>query len=534
MKHHLHQENRCRAGRDTSLCNIETNRQAGGKLMLRYGTGGSPGWFGIGLIACLLILTILNGPGRAQSQSGETTIEELRRLVEKQQQVIEAQQKRLDALERKIEERDKSAAVPTPAGYTSATAGESKDSAKPPTQAGSGTPAAPSVAAQISKEITREGFGIKFYGFLRGDLAGDTDRMSTDTQLPFFVLSPADPSQTLRKTGDITVHPRLTRFGVDITPPKLPSGWAATGKLEIDFFNTVIDRQAAGGPLSRDLISNSRAAPRIRLAYAQVSKGDFYLLAGQTWDVISPLFPSYNAEVLMWNAGNTGDRRPQFRVGYEPKVGKGKFSIVGEIGASGAVDGQDLDGDGFRDGEASAKPTGQLRVGYSGPLNGQTWSVGVWGHGASQQLNRSLIAGRDEFTSSLVGMDLTIPILKNLTFRGEAWKGRGLSDVRGGIGQSINTTTGQVIGAAGGWAELSLRINSHYTVSGGKTLDNPYASDISAANGRVRNGAYYITNRFTVERGLAFGFDYGRWQTRYKALPTGNNNRFNLFVQQSF
>lgn len=199
-------------------------------------------------------------------------------------------------------------------------------------------------------------------------MAADTDRMSFDTQLPFFVLSPADPSQSARRTGDVTFHPRLTRFGLDINPPKLESGWAALAKLEIDFYNTVIDRPASGGPLARDLISNSRAAPRIRLAYAQVSKGAFSLLDGQTWDVISPLFPSYNAEVVMWNGGNTGDRRPQFRLTYEPKIGKGKLSIAGAVGAGGAVDGQDLDGDGFRDGESSAVPTGQVRIGYSAPL----------------------------------------------------------------------------------------------------------------------------------------------------------------------
>jgi uncharacterized coiled-coil protein SlyX len=501
--------------------------------MPRPDPAASQGWLCSLLIACLLMAT---APVAARAQDNKSDVEELRRLVEKQQQLIDAQQKRLEALEKKLEEHDKPSTAPTQIGYIKPAAGESKEVMVPPAQGSpnSAPPATPSVAAQVSKEITREGFGIKFYGFLRGDLAGDTNRMSNDAQLPFFVLSPDDPSQTLERSGDITVHPRLTRFGVDITPPKLPSGWASTGKLEIDFYNTVIDRPAAGGPLARDLISNSRAAPRIRLAYVQVGKGDFSILAGQNWDVISPLFPSYNAEVLMWNGGNTGDRRPQFRLGYEPKVGKGKISIVGAVGSSGAVDNQDLDGDGFRDGEASETPTVQMRVGYSAPLNGQNWAIGFWGHGAKQQINRSLIVGRDDFTSSLFGMDLSVPILSNLTFRGEAWKGRGLSDVRGGIGQSINTTTGQVIGAAGGWAELSFKANSHYTVSGGTTLDSPYASDISAANGRVRNRANYITNRFLVGRGLSFGFDYGRWLTRYKALRTGTNNRFNLFVQQAF
>ena len=430
-----------------------------------------------------------------------------------QQQILQAQQKRLEALEQML------AAI------------ESKN-------AGSPTPATPSQTpapqSSVSKEITREGFGIKFYGFLRADLAADSNRMSVDPQLPFFVLSPADPSQSIDRTGDLTIHPRLTRFGIDITPPPLPGGWAANAKLETDFYNTIVDRPAAGGPLARDLVSNSRAAIRIRLAYVQASKGALSLLAGQNWDLISPLFPSYNPEVVMWNGGNTGDRRPQFRVTYEPPVGKGKFSIAGEIGASGAVDGQDLDGDGFRDGETAVTPTGQLRVGYSAPLNGGRWSIGGWAHGAKYHFNRSLIAGRKEYGSNLIGMDFSVPVLTSLTFRGEAWTGKGLSDVRGGIGQSLNTATGEVISASGGWAELSYRPNSFYTVSIGTTLDNPDASDITAANGRVRNRVHYITNRFNAKRGLSFGVDYGNWETRFKGLPAGKNNRFNLFVQQSF
>ena len=476
--------------------------------------------------AIIISLFILAPSAHAQSSGDKETLEELRKLVEQQQKVIRDQQKRLEALEKKIEERQ---TTPMPASYTRPDT-ESKTETEPAPAPQNG----PALSSQISKEITREGFGIKFYGFLRGDLAADTDRMSFDTQLPFFVLSPADPSQATNRTGDLTIHPRLTRFGVDIKPPGLPSGWAALGKLEIDFYNAVIDRPASGGPLAKDLVSNSRASPRIRLAYVQVNKGAFSFLAGQTWDVISPLLPSYNAEVAMWNGGNTGDRRPQLRFGYDPNIGKGKLSITGEIGASGAIDGQDLDGDGFRDGEASTTPTGQLRIGYSAPLNGQTLSIGVWGHGAQQELNRSLVAGSHEFTSSLFGFDLSIPILKNLVLKGEAWTGKGLSDVRGGIGQSVNTAIGRVIDASGGWGELSYKVNEYYTFSFGTTLDSPKASDITSATGRVRNRVHYITNRFFAGRGLSLGFDCGRWQTKFKALPTGTNNRFNLFVQQSF
>ena len=486
-------------------------------------------WYAIFLASCAACILLLTAPGFGQTKSEPDSVGELRRMVEAQQRIIEEQQRRLEALEKRLDPQISREPIAVSARYP--VAPEPVPSASP--VGNQPTPATPA-QAQPGKEIIRDGFGIKFYGFLRGDLEADSRRMSFDSQLPFFVLSPADPSQAAKRTGNLTIHPRLTRFGFDLTPPPLGNGWTAAGKLEIDFFNTIIDRPAAGGPLARDLVSNSRAAPRIRLAYVQLKKEDFSLLAGQYWDVISPLYPSYNADVLMWNAGNPGDRRPQIRLSYEPKIGKGRLSVAGEVGASGAVDGQDLDGDGFRDGETAVAPTVQLRVGYSRPLAGQTFAVGAWGHFAEQQLNRSFIAGKGEFDSSLAGVDITIPILRSLSFKGEVWKGKGLSDVRGGIGQSVNVGNGRVIDAAGGWAELSYTFNSHYTAALGTTLDNPDSDDITAANGRIRNRAHYMTNRFTVAHGFSFGLDYGNWQTKYKALPLGNNNRFNLFVQQSF
>jgi hypothetical protein len=484
------------------------------------------------ILLSICLLLCISSPGVSQTKSDSEPVDELRKLVEAQQRLIEAQQKRLELLEATMESLKR----PGTAVVARQTVGTDPAAVVPRVEVAKveTPPPAPVTQAKPGSDITREGFGLKFYGFLRADLEADSRRMSFDSQLPFFVLSPADPSQAAQRTGNLTIHPRLTRVGFDISPPPLGDGWQATGKLEMDFYNSIIDRPAAGGPLPRDLVSNSRAALRIRLAYLQVNKGDFSFLAGQHWEVIAPLFPAYNADVLMWNAGNPGDRRPQLRLGYEPKVGDGKFSLVGAVGSSGAVDGQDLDGDGFRDGETAVAPTIQARAGYSRPLAGQTFSIGVWGHYAEQQLNRTFIAGRGEFDSSLAGLDFTIPIFSSLAVRGEVWKGKGLSDVRGGVGQAINPVTGEVIEAAGGWAELTYKFNSHYTVNLGSTLDNPFARDLTAANGRIRNRAHYIANRFSVGKGFSFGVDYGYWQTKYKGNPTGTNNRFNLYVQQAF
>ncbi|MCS6861474.1 MAG: hypothetical protein NZT92_14275 [Abditibacteriales bacterium] len=472
------------------------------------------------MAAWLLAVVMSSRAVVAEEETQGRSQEDLLRIIEQQQKVIEALQKRVETLEKRLDETHPKPEKPAPSDTTHA-----------------------------HKDIFRSGFNVKFYGFLRGDLEADTRRMNFDSQLPFFVLSPADPSQTKRRTGEITFHPRLTRFGFDVNAPKLANGWQATAKLETDFFNAIIDRPAPANPnlpagpnnpfLARDLVSGSRAALRIRQAYVRIQKGDWHILMGQAWDVISPFFPSLNANTVMWNAGNTADRRPQFRVGYEPKRGQGQWSFVGMVGASGAVDGQDLDGDGFRDGEGASTPTIQARVGYTAPsrVKGQNWSVGIWGHTAHQEVNRFTVptaGGGTSFSSHLMGMDVSLPLSSKLRLQGEIWTGKNLSDVRGGIGQGIDVPTGKEVSAKGGWLEVSYRVSPRYTFNVGMTLDQPDASDLTPASARTRNSTLYLTNRYSFGNGLSMGFDWAYWKTKFKALPTGTNNRFTFFVQQDF
>ncbi len=178
----------------------------------------------------------------------------------------------------------------------------------------------------------------------------------------------------------------------------------------------------------------------------------------------------------------------------------------------------------------------QGRIGYSGPsyVEGQKWSVGLYGHRARQKFTRFVFVGRSVYGSYLYGTDISLPLTRQLKVQGEFWKGQNLSDVRGGIGQGIDLATGREVRAAGGWAEASFRVNTHYLFNVGTTHDVPNAQDLTPANARIRNRTYYLTNRFSLWHGLGLGFDYAYWQTKFKRLPTGNNNRVTFFIQQDF
>jgi hypothetical protein len=374
-------------------------------------------------------------------------------------------------------------------------------------------PPAAAPAAPPAPPLARAGdSSLAFYGFVRVDAIYDDSRPSA-FQTPLFILS-EDSSTGLRNKENLTLHPRLTRFGMNYNGPRVArlSNADISGRIEIDFQN--------GG-------RESRAISRFRHAYLQLARDRSTFLLGQTSDVISPLFPNANADTLMWNAGNLGDRRPQVRYRYK----SGPVTFESAAGLTGAVDDLDLDADGVRDGEASALPNLQARVGFDSREKDR-WSVGLWGMRGWQETSRGF-GGERTFVSSGIGADYRLALGKRARLQGEAWSGTGLSDFRGGIGQSINTGTGDTISSRGGWLEFGVDPTSWSTLYLGYTVDDPDDSDVPA-NGRTKNDAWYVTNRFRFGVPFQIGIEYLRWKTRYRGLALGLDNRFDLYAIYNF
>jgi hypothetical protein len=369
-----------------------------------------------------------------------------------------------------------------------------------PTEAPEVTPT--SAPVQWS-EIVSNGNRIRLYGLLRLDTNIDSQRPN-DAQSPLFITS-KDPRGGNSGAGNFTMTPRLTRFGVDLSGPRVPAlgNGKLTGELEIDFNN--------GGSESRPII-------RIGHAYLRMNWDRFSILVGQTWDLFSPLSPTVNSTNLMWNAGNLGDRRPQFRLSYEPKAGDGTVSLAVGAGLTGTIDGQNLDADGYRDGETSGKPNVQARAGYSRALwvDGQPFTIGVGGICGWMNTTKP-VGGRTDFHNQAVNIDYTLPLTGRMSLRGEVWWGRTLADVRGGAGQGIKVTNGRDIRTRGGWSELTIRALPIWTFHPGYTVDDPANGDI-LSGARTRNGAVYFGTRLRFSRNFMIGADYLRWKTSYKNL----------------
>ncbi len=385
------------------------------------------------------------------------------------------------------------------------------------------------------KVVTLGKSKLGLYGFLRLDTLYDTDRPNT-IQTPVFVLSPdLNPPQGLAAgRSSFSMHPRLSRFGVDLEAPAIKGLNDATlgGKLEIDFYNL------PASPTS--LNSNSREFLRLRHAWLELTWGRFSLLAGQREDVLSPLTPIVNNDLVMWGAGNLGDRRPQLRVEYVA----GGLAFTGMAGVTGAVDNQNLDGptNAFFDGEASGIPTFQARIGFTfdGPATGKKAAVGIWGHRAEEELDSgsTFANGRSEFDSRALGADLSLPLPGRVLIKAEAWTGENLDDVRGGIFQGV--VNGEEIESRGGWVEVHLTATPWWTPIVGLSLDDPESEFLPVLTpttnpGPDKNVVAYLANRMRWGS-LELGADYLRWRTEFagSGVRDGQDHRYNGFLAYHF
>jgi hypothetical protein len=389
----------------------------------------------------------------------------------------------------------------------------------------------PTPAGPLNFEVG--GNRISLYGILRMDAYYGTGRFNHN-QFTYYAAS-TDPTVTPavndhRNWTDMT--PRLSRLGVKVDRDSLPfwQSAKASGVLEFDFQNRATSEVSG-------LESESRELPRLRHAYIKLTSGGFYFLAGQTWDLISPLWPVANADGMMWNSGNLGDRRPQFRFGYDiPVSDEAVFNAAIALARTGAIDRKNLDaagiGDNTRDGDASARPMIQARVGLS-KLFDKRMDWGVRGHHGWERTESS-IAGRTHFYTQSVGADLKIKILDDLTFAGEIWFGKNLSDLRGGIDQGVNVATGREITARGGWAELIAQLAIPYSIAAGAGVDDPRNGTLTVATQRSHNIAPYLWTRYDFGGGVTIGAEAIFWATDYLNVESGRANRYSLFVTYSF
>jgi len=352
------------------------------------------------------------------------------------------------------------------------------------------------------------GFRFKPYGYIKLDAVYDDSR----TNYGNFILYVPDESKN-DNNNEFNMTARQTRIGLDILAPE-SSDWEAKGRIEIDFYGDGTAKH------------ENKAEPLLRHAFLEVKKGRFSLLAGQTFDLISPLVPDVLNYTVGWAGGNLGYRRPQLRLtNIYPLNESSKLSMALAIARTSGIG--DFMGENV--GENVGFPTVQGRLALTTKLLTKKDTVfGISGHYGEEEYQ-----GRIK-SWSLNG-DFDIPLSDRVSVKGEVFVGYNLDDYFGGVFQGVNTTTQEAIRAIGGWMQVGYQHSKKWRYNVGLGIDDPRNDDLTynpdpTKNMRDRNSFYYGNVMFNLIPPVNIGLEYSYWETGYLNQSSGTDNRIQTSI----
>ncbi|MDD5458720.1 MAG: DcaP family trimeric outer membrane transporter [Phycisphaerae bacterium] len=365
---------------------------------------------------------------------------------------------------------------------------------------------------------------VQFYGYIKADAAYDNSRVTTGN----YVLYVDNESSGKDNDNEFNLTANQSRFGLKIKGPE-EDGVRTSGQVEIDFYGN-------GS-------AENKAAPLLRHAFMNIEWPDerFSIIAGQTSDVISPLFPNTLNYTVLWDAGNIGYRHPQIRLTKGMQLCEDvDMQLQGAI--SRTIGDDELDSTaGAKSGEDSGFPTLQGRVGFTFPWFGyKPTTIGFSGHwGVEEYDDLSDTATSEEFDSWSLNFDMLQPINELWTIKSEAFCGKNLNDYFGGIGQGVRSTgAGTVaspttyhneIGSRGGWIAASLTPKSKWSYNFGVGIDDVENDDINSSQ-RAMNRSIFGNAICSINKSTQIGFELSQWRTEYK----GSGDADDIRVQTSF
>lgn len=356
---------------------------------------------------------------------------------------------------------------------------------------------------------TSTGTAVSVYGFAQLDASWENQRSApAPGNLAYYAQS---GTSKIVRSGEWNLTADNSRFGFNIAgPADSAKPFKLGGKLEFDLYG--------GGS------SENNPVPRLRLAYGTVAFPGIglTLLAGQAWDVISPLNPPTVNAGILWLGGNLGVRRPQFRATEIVPISDGKWEVTGavtrSIGVASPYVAASTDG-----GHDADIPAFQARTAITFPLwvDKQGATLGVSGHFGQEDVLQSDTSYKT-LNSWSANVDLELPLADFLSLVGEAQYGANLDAYQGGIGQGLTKRTIDGVGSAvdvegfGGWAALRLKVGSSISLNIGAGVDSVHASTV-ADGGATRNTNAFANVAYNLTPNSRVALEVERIQTDFKA-----------------
>jgi hypothetical protein len=309
-------------------------------------------------------------------------------------------------------------------------------------------PVAGAPAAERPATGVRAKYHATLYGYLKLDAAYDTHQ-TANGDLAFHVV----PKPEGRSDPQFNMTARESRLGLRLVAAET-ADWLAAGTFEADLYG--------GG-------SANSPVPRLRLAFADLTRGGWSLRAGQDWDTFISVIPRSLDFSTLAHQGALGLRRAQLRATrWFGEPGEHRWETRWALART---IGQDLDGGGTDDGVDAATPTFQWNVLQHGPTG---WRAGVSGHFGREMVDVVGSAARHERydTWSLI-ISWAAPVGERWLFAGSLWTGSNLDTYFGGVGQGVNRALGTSIAARGGFVQAVFNPTSTWNLNFTAGLDDP-------------------------------------------------------------
>ncbi len=289
-----------------------------------------------------------------------------------------------------------------------------------------------------------------------------------NVELPTLAL-PRQPGGSHGSAGGTM---QQTLLGLEATGPTF-AGARSFANVSMDFF----------GGATTNVYGYTYSTGVVRMRQAQISLdwNKTTLQAAYTGPLISPLSPtSYAtvAEPAFSASGNLWTWSPQVRVEQRFALSDDR-SIALEAGLI------DPESPGYTSAqldnpvEASRHPGYEARISYraNSSWTGSThrFVLGVGGYSASQYYNSST-----QIHSWAATADWQVPILKWFEVTGEAYRGRAIGGLGGGLYKDVVVVTNPVTGfpqvngveTVGGWSQLKLRLSRTLEANAAFGLDD--------------------------------------------------------------
>lgn len=357
----------------------------------------------------------------------------------------------------------------------------------------------------------KNGFKIIPYGSLWGSVLYTT-RRTFPGPYTLFVLP-----LNVEGEPDFFLDTRRTRLGLDVVGPRIAAwGYAETGgKVEIDFHGA--------------FIAENRPGVLLRHAYGEIKNEEYRLLAGQTWDVISPLVPGTLSYSVLWAQGNIGYRRAQVRLERYLALPADQQltlqmslnqNIVSDFTAEPGVEPESVGWPLIQGRVAFTDDTpgsleGPVTLGFSGHIGEQGWDFTTVGPPPPNLPPADDVRIR---TWSF-NVDLRVPVTKRSGFQGEFFMGENLSTFLGGIVQGVCPCLREPIRSHGGWIELWHDWSPCYHSHVGYGVDDPNDNDMLF--GRTYNQVLFANIVQDVTKYLVLGVEVSLNKTLYRETRPG-------------